>query len=64
MPDKEYHADRARAERELAYRSPDERAGDAHLRLAALHLTRAMMSEEVEQGQADAAPAPQFRILS
>jgi predicted SprT family Zn-dependent metalloprotease len=49
LNDASYHAQRARTERELAYRAPDERVGDAHLRLSALHLSRAMVLEEVDR---------------
>ncbi len=35
-----YHLRRARSERELAYRSRDERVSDAHMNLSALHLER------------------------
>jgi hypothetical protein len=47
--DASYHSRRARAERDLAYRAPDERVSDAHLRLSALHLSRAMVLEEVDR---------------
>ena len=49
LNDASYHAQRARTERELAYRALDERVGDAHLRLSALHLSRAMVLEEVDR---------------
>nr|WP_314444069.1 hypothetical protein [uncultured Sphingomonas sp.] len=45
----DYHSARARAERELAYRSADERASDAHMRLSALHLSRALILAEVDR---------------
>lgn len=46
---RDYHAARARVERDLAYRSGDHRAADAHLRLSALHLSRALILEEVDR---------------
>jgi hypothetical protein len=57
LNDASYHAQRARTERELAYRAPDERVGDAHLRLSALHLSRAMVLEELIAGWARLNPA-------
>jgi hypothetical protein len=63
MSNKEYHAERARAERDLAYRAADERVSEAHMRLAALHLSRAMVLEEVDRGLGLAAPAPQIRAV-
>jgi hypothetical protein len=56
LNDASYHAERARTERELAYRAPDERVGDAHLRLSALHLSRAMVLEEVDRRLGAAEP--------
>lgn len=47
--ERDYHSERARAERELAYRSADERASDAHMRLSALHLSRALILAEVDR---------------
>ena len=53
MPDRsrcsdvEYHLRRARSEREIAYRSGDAVAGDAHMRLSALHLRRALLLQAV-----------------
>lgn len=47
--DIEYHQQRARAERDLAYRSPSALVGDVHLRLSALHLSRALVLEEVDR---------------
>jgi hypothetical protein len=64
MSDKEFHAERARVERDLAYRAPDERVSDAHMRLSALHLSRALVLEEVDGRLGAAAAAPQFRILA
>jgi len=51
-----YHAERARIERDIAYRAADPRASDAHLRLSALHLSRALILEEVDRllGEASA----------
>ena len=46
---KEYHSNRARAERDIAYRADDSRAADAHMRLSALHLSRALLLEEVDR---------------
>lgn len=48
LNDREYHEQRARAERDLAYRAPNARVGDVHLRLSALHLSRALVLEEVD----------------
>jgi hypothetical protein len=47
--DRAYHSRRARIERELAYRAADSRVGDAHLRLSALHLSRALLLGELER---------------
>jgi hypothetical protein len=47
--DSRYHLERARAERDIAYRAADLRASDAHMRLSALHLSRAMVLEEVDR---------------
>ena len=47
--DKDYHSHRARSERDMAYRSADDRVSDAHLRLSALHLSRALLLEELER---------------
>jgi hypothetical protein len=44
-----YHSARARAERDIAYRATDSRASDAHMRLSALHLSRALMLEEIDR---------------
>ena len=41
--DVEYHLARARAERNIAYRSADACVADAHMRLSALHLQHALM---------------------
>jgi hypothetical protein len=59
-----YHAQRARTERDLAYRAPDGRVSDAHLRLSALHLSRAMILEEVDRRLGSAAPRPQVRTFA
>jgi hypothetical protein len=40
--DLQHHLDRARRERDLAYRSADARASDSHMKLSALHLKRAL----------------------
>ena len=47
MTDIDYHLRRARAERDIAYRSADGRVSDAHMRLSALHLQRALLLQEV-----------------
>ena len=47
--DREYHLRRARSERHIAYRSADDRASNAHMRLSALHLQRALVLEEVDR---------------
>jgi hypothetical protein len=44
-----YHSARARIEREIAYRSADPRVSDAHLRLSALHLSKALLLEEINR---------------
>jgi hypothetical protein len=49
LNDQQYHAHRAKTERELAYRTADEVAADVHLRLSALHLSRAMILQEVDR---------------
>ena len=36
-------------ERDLAYHAQDTRASDAHMRLSALHLSRALILEEVDR---------------
>jgi hypothetical protein len=61
--DKDYHAQRARAERQLAYKSPDARASDAHMRLSAMHLSRAMVLEEVDRRLGEATLRPAMRVL-
>ena len=48
--DVEYHLQRARSERDIAYRSTDACASDAHMRLSALHLQRALLLEEIGRG--------------
>jgi hypothetical protein len=45
--DLEYHLDRARAERNTAYGAGHERVSDAHMKLSALHLQRALLLREV-----------------
>jgi hypothetical protein len=57
--DKACHATRARVERDVAYRSADERASDAHMRLSALHLSRALILEEVDRRLGDNASEEQ-----
>jgi hypothetical protein len=47
--DVDYHSQRARAERDIAYRATDSRASDAHMRLSALHLSRALVLKEIDQ---------------
>jgi len=47
--EKLYHSHRARIERDLAYRTQDTRASDAHMRLSALHLSRALVLEELDR---------------
>jgi len=49
LNDQQYHAQRAKTERELAYRTVNEVAADVHLRLSALHLSRAMILQEVDR---------------
>ena len=45
----QYHLGRARTERDIAYRADDARVSDAHMRLSALHLQRAMLLQEVQR---------------
>ena len=45
--DLEYHLERARFERDIAYRLGDGVAADAHMRLSALHLKRALLLQKV-----------------
>ena len=45
----DYHLQRARTERDIAYRSANAWASDAHLRLSALHLARALLLQEVRR---------------
>ena len=47
--DVEYHLERARAERDVAYRG-DEPAADLHMRLSALHLHRALLLQAIAHG--------------
>jgi hypothetical protein len=54
---REYHARRARAERDIAYRATDGRVSDAHMRLSALHLSRALILEEVDRRLGEPHPA-------
>jgi hypothetical protein len=46
----EYHRRRARSERDVAYRSANELAADAHMRLSALHLQRALLLQAMDRG--------------
>ena len=45
----DYHLQRARSERDIAYRSGNACASDAHLRLSAMHLARALLLQEVRR---------------
>ncbi len=47
--DVDYHLRRARSERDTAYRSADDCASEAHMRLSALHLERALRLQEVRR---------------
>ena len=47
ISDLDFHLQRARCEREIAFRLGDGVAADAHLRLSALHLQRALLLQEV-----------------
>jgi hypothetical protein len=47
--DVEYHLQRARSEREIAYSSADDYASEAHLKLSALHLEQAKLLQEVRR---------------
>jgi hypothetical protein len=47
--DLQYHLRRARVERDIAYRAGDPRVSDAHMRLSALHLQRALLLQEVQR---------------
>ena len=49
ITDIDYHLQRSRSERDIAYRSGDARVSDAHLRLSALHLARALLLQEVRR---------------
>jgi hypothetical protein len=44
--DIEYHAERARAELDRAYRAKGQAAADAHLRLSSLHMKRLQCADE------------------
>ena len=44
-----FHSQRAREERDIAYRASDARVSDAHMRLSALHLSRALILEEIDR---------------
>ena len=45
----DYHLRRARTERDLGYRTANALAADAHMRLSALHLQRALMLRTVQR---------------
>ena len=47
ISDIEYHLQRARSERHIAYCSPDACVSDRHMRLSALHLSRTLLLQEV-----------------
>ena len=47
--DIEYHLRRARTERDVAYGSANAYAADAHMRLSALHLQRALTLQTVRR---------------
>jgi hypothetical protein len=47
--DHEYHLRRARTERDIAYRAIEHRVSDAHMRLSALHLERALVLQDLER---------------
>jgi hypothetical protein len=47
--DVEYHLHRARSERDIAYRAAIECVSDAHMRLSALHLGRALLLQDVQR---------------
>ena len=49
MSDIDYHLHRARIERDIAYRSGSPAISDAHLRLSALHLQRALLLQAVRR---------------
>lgn len=48
--DMSYHLERARAELDLAYRSPHALAAEAHMKLSALHMRRIKQGDGVRQG--------------
>ena len=48
--DVHYHLQRARTERDVAYRSADGVAADVHMRLSALHLAQALLLQAVQRG--------------
>jgi hypothetical protein len=45
--DFEYHLQRARSERNIAYRATQACVSDAHMKLSAMHLQRALLLREV-----------------
>ena len=49
----DYHLERARSERDLAYRSGVSRAADAHMRLSVLHMDRALLLQTGHCSQTD-----------
>jgi hypothetical protein len=48
--DLDYHLQRARSERDIAYRAGAGPAAGAHMRLAALHLHRALLLQALRNG--------------
>jgi hypothetical protein len=48
-----YHLERARCERDLAYRSGDTLAADAHMRLSVLHMNQALLLQTGRRFQTD-----------
>lgn len=51
----DYHLQRARSERDIAYRSLVAPAADAHMRLSALHLGQGLLLQEHAPGGRDPA---------
>jgi hypothetical protein len=56
--DVDYHSQRARVERDIAYQATDSRVSDAHMRLSALHLSRALVLDEIDQRLGEAPVEP------
>lgn len=54
--DEAYHIVRARSERHRAYQLGDSSGSDAHMRLAALHLQRAIGLAELRRQSSEPAP--------